>query len=69
MIIDVKELVRDSLVKNGFGGLFLPADDEGCACNLQDLMPCGDYPSYCEAGYEVPCNCGEYDFHIVREDK
>lgn len=58
---DVKTMVGDYLKQNGFDGLF---SDE-CACDLSDLMPCGEQSDGCRAGYKGPCNCGEgCDYHI-----
>jgi hypothetical protein len=61
--VNLKEIVLDYLMRNGFDGLFLPVD---CACEKADLFPCGDPREDCEAGYRTPCNCGDHDWHISR---
>jgi hypothetical protein len=59
----VKEIVEKYLKENKFDGLFY--DGCACGCGLEDLMPCGDNYSGCEAGYKYPCNCDEeHNFHI-----
>ena len=59
----VLEIVKKSLVENGYDGLF--NDEADCACTPDDLAPCGDLYPDCQAGYRVPCECGEeHDFHI-----
>ena len=47
--MEIRDIVKDWLEKNGYGGLFNGSGD--CACATNDLMPC-DYPCLdCEAGY------------------
>jgi len=65
----VIEIVREYLEKNGFDGLF---NEQGeCACELNDLAPCGEIGVDCEAGYKVDCDpetCpmdGNCTFHII----
>ena len=48
----VKEIVADWLKQHGYDGLFNP----DCGCVLDDLMPCADRFSDCEAGYRVACS-------------
>ena len=65
----VKEIIRDYLKANGFGGLFSDCD---CACILDDLFPCDIYGTDCEADYKIPCpgpelcenGDGECEWHI-----
>lgn len=64
--VKVKDMVKAHLAVNGYGGLF----DAGlCACELDDLAPCGCGMSMeCQAGYKVPCNdegLGDGGFCIV----
>lgn len=57
----VKEIVKKYLEENGFDGLYASGN---CACEVDDLMPCGDDSIHCEPGYKIPCNCGDHLFHI-----
>ena len=63
-MVDVKEIVKEYLIKNKFDGLW---SDE-CACEISDLIPCEDSWGFskCKPGYKFPCpeSCGEHDFHI-----
>lgn len=47
--IDVREIIRDYLVRNGYDGLFTPDDD--CGCDVDALAPCGEPYFDCAAGY------------------
>ena len=64
----VKEIVKEYLEKNGYGGLL---KDE-CDCRTSDLFPCGEACEECKAGIEVRgCSplCGEgCDWHIVERE-
>lgn len=41
--------------------------DLGCACEIDDLMPCGEPQPDCEAGYKGRCDCGEgHAWHIQK---
>jgi len=63
----LKEIVKQWIKERGFEGLWR----EGCACKLDNLMPCSEPGEDCEAGYEAPCDgtCddGPCAFHIVKE--
>ncbi len=66
--MNVKEIVKEYLVKNGFDCLFC-AEGE---CYIDDLMPCNRPLIDCEPGYKIPCqNKGfdicdyDCDFHII----
>ena len=60
--MNLKEIVGHYLKANGFDGLFSP---DHCACEKDDLFPCGNPTGECEAGYKTPCECGERcDFDI-----
>lgn len=61
----VKNIVIEYLQKNGFDGL--TNVDLECGCHLEDFAPCGQVCEDCEAGYQVPCDCGSCDFHISRQ--
>ena len=66
--LNIKEMVRRFLVKEGFEGLF--NEDGECACKLDELITCdGDLPIIdCEAGYIVPCEEGsDFNYCIGRE--
>lgn len=60
----VKEIIKEYLEKNGYGGLY-GADCHDCACSLDDLMTCDEPGVDCTPGYRGACMCGEeHDFHI-----
>ena len=67
---EISEIVKQYLIDNGYDGLFYP--DGECACEISDLMPCGEWGSDCEPGYKIPCP-GDCDlepdclWHIVKE--
>ena len=46
----VIEIVRTYLQKNSYDGLC----NVECGCFLDDLMPCSEPQSDCEAGYRIP---------------
>lgn len=52
------------LQNSGYGGLF--SSEGECACENDDLFPCGEMPADCEAGYKIPCSCNDVDFKISR---
>ena len=52
--VTVFDIIKGYLVANGFDGLF--NDDNGCACELRDLLRCQDYYDDCEPGYKTPCD-------------
>jgi len=58
--MDVREIAEAYLAANGFDGLFYPGK---CGCLLSDLMPCGNDPTDCMAGYKLPGN-EEFDFLV-----
>jgi hypothetical protein len=62
--MNVKEIVKEYLLNNGYDGLC----NDDCGCCLDDLMPCeGDIGS-CEPGYKKPCNCDDgCDFHMSKK--
>lgn len=60
--MNCKQIVLQYLKDNNYDGLF-NLDGE-CACDLNDLMPCGDCSVDCMAGYKTPCECGDHDWHI-----
>jgi len=69
---EVKDLVQIGLRERGYDGLY--NEELGCACLVDDLMPCVFENNKCEAGYRIPCpgpeECSEGgcdSFHIVRE--
>lgn len=64
----VKTIVRDFLIKNEYDGLF--NEDGECACEVEDLSPCGEMSENCTAGYSGPCTCGNgCDFDIYPTKK
>ena len=54
----VKEIVQAHLAAAGYDGL---TDEDECACELADLMPCGNPNNGCAAAYRVPCVPEECD--------
>lgn len=60
----IKEIILEYLKANGYDGLY---HWTGCACKVDDLMPC-DACSIdgCQPGHLLPCppECGEHDWHI-----
>lgn len=67
--MNVLDMVRIQLTVNGVDGLFNPNQDYGCLLN-DDFASCsrlldypGPYPD-CEEGNEIPCDCGEHDYHV-----
>jgi hypothetical protein len=66
--MDVINIVREYLIKNGYDGLLQPGE---CGCALEDLAPCGEIQESCIAGYKGPCTCGEgcdFDIYVKRSD-
>ena len=66
MVID---MVHDSLKAGGYEGLVEECGE--CACELDDLAPCGEMGESCTAGYKTKicpegCEPG-CDFYIVME--
>lgn len=47
--MNVKEIVKEYLEKNGFGGLH----DDYCGCEINDLFPCDNVCSNCIPGIKV----------------
>ncbi len=50
----------------GYDGLFNSAGE--CACHKEDLEPCGEMTTDCALGFQIPCDCGDHDYHIVPRD-
>lgn len=63
----VEDLLNDFFDKHPeYQGLYNPDDD--CACGPDDFIPCSSDPLNCCFGVQVPCDCGDHDFHIVDPD-
>ena len=61
--MNLKEIVKEWLAWKGFDGLF---NSYGCACELDDLMPCGEVHTDCCSGYKVACPEGhKHDFTVT----
>ena len=65
-----REAERDWLTRRGFDGLYFPGE---CACEADDLYPCGERHEDCEPGYKGNCTdacthegAGEGGWHISR---
>lgn len=63
MTLNVLQIVEQRLRADGYDGL--THCDGDCACEISDLAPCGEILDTCEAGYRVPCECGDHDYHIA----
>jgi len=50
--VDVREIVKTYLEKNGYDGLF---KYDYCACGLDELMPCDEPSPHCEPAYKYVC--------------
>lgn len=71
---NVREILADWLRHHGYDGLF---NDGVCACSVDELMPCLEPSSECQAGYAVACcecacqdECpsgGDFDYLITEE--
>jgi hypothetical protein len=63
--ITVREMIREGLELNGYGGLY----SEDCGCELAELIPCcGDWSIECRPGYKVEApddDTNGYDFYIM----
>ena len=66
--MDLIQIVADGLKKNGYDGLFV---EDGCACKVDDLAPCGCLAEVCCPGVlieiESCSNCTiqhPCDFHM-----
>ena len=63
--MDATQIVATWLKDNGYDGLY--SDD--CGCEINDLMPCGQFGGQCEPGYKCSCpgpkDCpADGDWHI-----
>jgi hypothetical protein len=59
----VTEILASWLKANGYDGLYYWNYE--CGCSLDDFVPCSELSENCEAGYKIPCECGDNcDFHI-----
>jgi len=66
--MDVINIVREYLIKNGYDGLF---QSNECACEITDLAPCGEFQTDCIAGYKGPCICGQgcdFDIYLRKQE-
>ena len=62
---DIGKILNDYLKENGYGGLYLSGE---CACEVDDLVPCGGDPTDCCPGYKVMKDCNDlYAFEIVEK--
>jgi len=61
----VYDIIYEYLVENLYDGL--SNGDHGCACERDELFPCGREILGCIPGYKIPCDCGEHDYHISPE--
>ena len=69
-MVNVRQIVKDYLIKNKFDGIWNA--EIPCGCEINDLMPCEDWGiDICEPGYKIPCpeSCGCGGFHIAEKNK
>lgn len=60
--MNVKEIVKEYLVKHKYDGLYVPGE---CACKLDDFVPCDEISMDCKAGYFIKGDPNDgFDFHI-----
>lgn len=59
----VLDIVDKYLRTHGYDGLYNDLGD--CACTVGELEPCGEMSSACAPGHQVPCDCGDHDYHIA----
>jgi len=62
--MELRDIVKQWLEANVYDGLYNSYLD--CACEITDLMPCGNPSLECSAGTKTECDCkGEkHNFHI-----
>lgn len=67
------QIIEEGLRKNGYDGLFI---EDGCACRVGDLCPCGGLNEGCSPGVFVEMEfCGNCtksepcDFHMQHKPK
>lgn len=61
---DLQEFIKECLIEKGYDGLYCPGE---CACENDDLFPCGEPSSLreCHPGYKYPASEeSEFDFVI-----
>ena len=57
--MDVKQIVREYLEKNGYDGLY--SENGRCGCDFEDFMPCGFQDTFCVAAHkEKPAPDSEF---------
>jgi hypothetical protein len=65
--MDVIDIIREYLEKNGYDGLY--NSDLECGCEVDDLAPCDNVGHDCAAGYKYPCVCGDHDYDVGPEEE
>jgi len=65
--MNVYEIIKDYLIKNGYDGLFCA--DYDCACLILDLQPCCEDMSRCKPGYKIQCPSGGVGYDWTMVDK
>jgi hypothetical protein len=58
--MDVKQIVREYLEKNGYDGLY--SENGRCGCDFEDFMPCGFQDAFCEVGHKVEVSPEESEY-------
>ena len=61
--MNLLHIVKEYLKREEFDGLF--NEIGGCACKVDDLMPCSEPDTLCQPGYLGLCDCGDHDWHII----
>jgi len=65
--MDVKEIIKQYLINNGYDGL---ANTEGeCGCTLEDYHACGEYMHECQPAYKWEDACLECEHHCDDYDE
>ena len=67
--MDVKQITSYWLRENGYDGLHAVFGE--CACEVDDLMPCGRHEPTCTPGWKTTCpeRCGDHDWHITSKQE
>lgn len=58
--LTVGDLIADCITKYGYDGLY--SEDGECACEVDDLAPCGWLNSNCKMGYRYWCSDADCEF-------
>jgi len=62
--MEIREIVKDYLEEHGYDGLFQPGV---CGCIINDLMPCCEPGTDCEAGHRCDCPSEDSEYMVKRD--